>query len=187
MPVDPRVALVRLLVDAVVVGRMGMRGGGQATRDRIGVLGGVDRDRTGVHDGRHPIGAASGGLEDVDRADDVDECSPRRVGTAEGDLERRQMDEVRDLVPVDGAFDGAQVGDVADLEADSRKLVGGHDETEPAGIAPEIERDHLRTVAHEGADRPGPDAPEGAGDEEALRQRSAIPWDRHDDQLLDVR
>ena len=74
----------------------------QAARQRIGVLGGEDGHRARVDDRRHPLGATPGRLEDVDRADDVDQRAARWVGSAERDLQRREVDDVGDVAGIAG-------------------------------------------------------------------------------------
>ena len=145
-----------------------MGGDRQAARQRIGVLGGEDGHRAGVHDRRHPLGATPGRLEDVDRADDVDERAARWIGSAERDLQRRQVDDVGDATRIEDPFDLGQVGDVTDLEVDAGELLVGHDEAQPAGIGAEVERRDVRAVAHERPDRPRADTAQRARDEEAL-------------------
>jgi len=78
------------------------------------------------------------------------------------------VDDVRDGVLVEDRVDRVEVGDVADDERDPFDLLGRHDQLETPMVRAEVERGDGRAVAHQGSDRPGTDASEGARDEESL-------------------
>ena len=61
---------------------------------------------------------ALGGFEDDGRPDDVHARALYRVRAHEGDLQGRQVDDVRNAVIRDGALEACVVGDVAFDELD---------------------------------------------------------------------
>src|SRR5205823_12549922 len=81
-------------------------------------------------------------------------------------LQRGEMDEVRDLVFVERPLDRPEIGDVALDERDPLDLVVAHDQAQPLPVTGQVERDDGRLLAHQGPDRPRPDAAESAGHEE---------------------
>ena len=113
-----------------------------AHRRLRGVVGRVERrDRRGVHDRRHPVEPAANGLEHVDRSEDVDARPERRVGPAEGHLQRGEVDHVRDPVLVERALDRLEIGDVAGHVRDRLDLLGREQERDPARVGREVEGD----------------------------------------------
>ena len=170
-PVDAGVALVRQLVDPVVIQRVGRRVLGQVTGPRVGVVQSVHPDRAGVDDRADPVRPSFDGLEDVDRPDHVDERPERWIRPAERDLEGGQVDDVRDPVRVEGGLDRSEVRDVAADERDRAKLLVGHDRAQAAWIAAQVERADRDAITNERPNRPCPDAAEGPGHEESLAVR----------------
>ena len=140
----------------------------QAAVGRVGVGGVEHADRAGVDDLADAVPASLHRLEDVDGADDVDERAERWIRTRERDLERREMDDVRDVVLVERGADGGELGDVAADEGNPGELVARHDEAEAFRVAGEVERDDRDALANEPAHRPRADAAKRAGDEEPL-------------------
>ena len=113
VPEHARRALVGELVDAVERRRSGAAG----FRSGRGVGCVVDGSRARVRETGDPLQPGLDGLEDHDRPEDVHVCASHRVRAAERHLERREMDDPRDLVLVERAADRASVGDVAATRA----------------------------------------------------------------------
>jgi len=67
-------------------------------------------------------------------------------------------------VLVERSAESIGIGDVARDERHSAELVFGEDEPEPGVVASEVVADRLLAEIEEGFDRPGAEAPEGAGD-----------------------
>ena len=136
---------------------------------RVDVGCGEHPDRAGVHDRRHRvpvIDPAADGLEHVDGADDVDPRPERRIGLAERHLERREMDDVGDVVIVHRPLEGSELGDVAGHQRDTGEVVRDEYLAEPASVLPDIESDDREPLADDLAHRPRADATEGTRDEE---------------------
>ena len=172
--VDAGRALVGPLVDAVVGGRVTLRGFLEPVRLGVRVGRRKRPDRARVDERRHRPARTLDGLEQVDRADDVDERAERRIRARERDLEGGEVDHVRDPVLVERPLDGRQVGDVAGDERGGRELVVGHDLGQPASVAAEIVGNDRNALADQRSDRPRADAAEGAGDEEPLLRRRRV-------------
>ncbi len=75
--------------------------------------GAVDRGRARVGQAGDPIEPLRDGLEDVDRARDVDPHPERRVRTHERHLERREVHDTGDGVLVERPLERLELGDVA--------------------------------------------------------------------------
>ncbi len=78
------------------------------------------------------------------------------------------MHDVRDAVLADRPLDLFEVRDVAVDERQLIDLLGRHDELEPSSVRAEVVQDDRNVLAHELCARPGADAPERTGDQEAL-------------------
>ena len=141
----------------------------ESTGRRVDVASRVGRHGAGVDDRRAGEPSAANGFEDVDRPEDVDRGTERRVGAAERDLERREMDDVRDPVLVEGAFDSREIGDIALDQREPLQFVWLEDLAEPARVLSKVEADYRRPLAEQLADRPRSDAAQGPGDEETVR------------------
>ena len=175
-PVHPRGALVGLLVDAVQAGRV--RGGGGIEMMAAGIrVGGIEHAHRARVDQRcHALGAPPHGLEHVDRADHVDLRAEHRVGSAEGQLRARQVDDVGDLVRVQCLLDGRQLGDVPGHEGHARQLVRREDESQPPWIGGPVEDHHRQPGTHQRAHGPGADAAQRTGDQEAFLAHDPAAW-----------
>jgi len=114
-------------------------------------------------------------LEDVDRADDVDQRPARRIGGGERHEHRRQMDHVRDRALVERVLDGREVGDVAAHELDAGQLLGAHHQLGAPAVFTEVEGHDRAAFAHELAAAPRADAAERAGEEPALVRHPGRP------------
>ena len=80
------------------------------------------------------------------------------------------MDDPRDPLLVEDAAERVEVGDVAAHELDGRTLVGREDELEAMHRLAEVVGHRLVAGREHGLQRPRADAPERAGDEDALHQ-----------------
>ena len=126
-----------------------------------------------VHGGRTRVGDTAdalslGRLEDVGRSDDVDRGATGRIGLHEWEEHRGQVHDVRDAVLDDGPLELIEVGDVAVDECQLLHFLGRHDQLESLSVRAEVVEDHRHLLAHELRARPGADASERAGDQEAL-------------------
>ena len=87
------------------------------------------------------------------------------IGTAERDLERGEVHDVRDLVLVEGVAKGIAVGHVARDQRDPLALLFVEDQAKAAVILTEVEADRVFSVFEQRLDRPRADTAERAGDE----------------------
>ncbi len=93
----------------------------------------------------------------------------RWVGTDERHLQRREVDDARDLVLVEGVLDGVEVGDVARHELDPAGVVSEY-QVEATAVVAEVVADHRVSVVEHASGDPGAEAAQGTGDEDSLRQ-----------------
>ena len=98
--------------------RTGLRAASRRLRRGGGVGRVVDGGRARVGDVGDAVEPARDGVEDVDGAGDVDVHPERRVRADERHLQRGEVDDAGDLVLVERALDGGEVGDVALHERD---------------------------------------------------------------------
>ncbi len=70
----------------------------------VGFFRAEDRRGTGVNNALDQIAPAPGHFKNVERSHHVDHRAAQRVGGAEGHLDSRQMEHVRNAVISDGAF-----------------------------------------------------------------------------------
>ena len=113
------------------------------------------------------------GFEHVDRTDNIDARAEHRVGAAEGDLERGEVDDARDRVLVERAPEGVEVGDVAAHERQLLELFRREDELEAVHRVAEVVADGLVAVVEHRLHRPRADAPERTSDQHTLSHRPA--------------
>ena len=143
--------------------------GYRRTPARGGVVSGVDGGRARVRDVRDPPEPPRDGVEDVDRARDVDLHPERRVGADGRDLQRGEVDDAGDLVLVEDGLELREIGDVALDELDPLRVCA-EDELEPAPVGAEVEADDGVAVLEHAVGDPGAEAAEDAGDEDLLSQ-----------------
>ena len=106
---------------------------------------------------------------------DVDVGAARRVGAAERELQGCQVDDARDAVAVEHRLQRRRGRRCRPSRASpARPRRAPSIEVEPRGVGAEVEADHVDALAHERRRRPGADAAEDAGDEDAARS-SELP------------
>jgi hypothetical protein len=111
--------------------------------------------------------------EDFVDAEHVDAGAERRVGANEGDLQRRQVDHVRDRVLVERPLDGVEVGDVAAHAGDGASLAWLERERQARRLLADVEADDLVPAVEQRAHGPDADRAERAGDEVTAHRRVA--------------
>ena len=153
-------SLVRELEHAVEGSRLA------CIRDTRPGAGTVDRGRARIREAGHAVPLRR--FENVRRPDDVDGGAAWWIGLHEREEQRSQMHDVRDAVLADRPLDLFEVGDVAVDERQLFDLLRRHDELEPASVRAEVVQNHRNVLAHELCARPGADAPERTGDQEAF-------------------
>ena len=105
-----------------------------------------------------------------DGSDDVDARSEDRVGPADGNLERGEMDDPRDRLLVERARESLQIGDVAAHERQPLALLRREDQLQPVRRVAEVVAHRLVAVLEDRLHGPGADTAERSGDEDALAQ-----------------
>ena len=73
-----------------------------------------------------------------------------------------------DLMVGDDLLDPGEIGHVTVDPGDAAELVVIDDEAQPVRVAGEVVGDHAGTLGEQPPDRPGPDAAQAAGDQEAF-------------------
>jgi hypothetical protein len=131
------------------------------------------RDRGRIDDRRDAVAAAAHRLEHVDGAQHVHRCPERRVGAHERDLQRGEVDHVRDRVLVEHPLDELEVGDVAAHADDALGLLRLERDRQARRLLAEVEGDRLVSPVEQRAQRPGADRAVGAGDEVAAHDSVA--------------
>ena len=89
------------------------------------------------------------------------------VGAAERDLQRGEVDDVRDLVLVERAAHRRPVRHVPRHERHARALLLRKHESQTGVVGAEVEPDRLLASVEERLQRPGAEAPERTRDERA--------------------
>jgi hypothetical protein len=165
VPGDPRAPLVRNLVHAVPRRRTQLRIRGQ---HRVVVAGGrpVDRGTARVHEVADPEPARQ--LEYPDGPLDVHPCSGDRVGRAEGELERGQVDDPGDVAVACHALQPVDVEQVAPDEVEPGELLRRQEQREPVSAPARGQDRDGHGLAHQLPDHPRADAAGAAGDQEPL-------------------
>ena len=98
----------------------------------------------------------------------VDARAGDRVGGAEGELQRGEVDEVGDATPSRGLLERVDVVDVRAEDLEAVDLCTDQDQAQPIEPAVGAHDGHGRALAHEVTNYPGPDAAGATGDQEVL-------------------
>ena len=128
--------------------------------------GAVDGRRARVGDATDAL--PLGRFEDIGRSDDVDGRASGWIGLHKRDEHRGEVNDVCDAVLSDRPLEVIEIGDVAVKKCRLLQLVGRHDQLEPLSVRAEVVQDHRHVLADELRARPGADAPERTGDQEAF-------------------
>src|SRR5208282_3294610 len=123
----------------------------------------------------HLVAVPPDRFEDHRGADRVDLHAPDGIGAYQRQLHSGQMDDMGDLVVGDDPFDRGEVGDVAVDPGCAGELVVVEDEAQPVRVPRQVVGDHAGALGEQPPDRPGPDAAQAAGDQEAFGQGHGTP------------
>ena len=106
-----------------------------------------------------------GRLEDIDRAGDIDFRAQHRVRAAEWHLQRRQMNDMRDIALGENGLHRGGVAQVALNKGDVPLFVGAHQPVDALSVAAGVKVDRAFATAPQMMQRPGAYAAHAARDE----------------------
>ena len=132
----------------------------------------VGGDRARV--GEPPDAETTRGLENVDRPDDVDFRPGDRVGLAERNLQRREMNDRARPHGFQGPHDGLEVGNIAGAPPDFFEFALLGEQARPPLVLVQIERARRDSGPGEEGEHPAADAAAGARDEHGTGKVRAI-------------